>query len=126
MANPSIKSRNFLLIIGFGLALVFGIIYVQNVQISKEVKSARVAEFMIATFAARDIFKGQIVTRDMLVTKKTDCKYIPGDGLWNPQIAIGKVCKYDLKKGDLMCTHHFGLYKFDKELLRKWPPLPRI
>ncbi len=122
MTNPAIKSKKSLTIIGFGLAVAFGIIYVQNLRISKANESAPKLEIANATFATRDISQGQKVTSDMVVSKKIDSKYFPGDGIWTSQIAIGKICKYDLKKGDLICTHHFGLGKFDKDLYRKWPP----
>ena len=122
MTNTAIKSKKSLIIIGFGLAVAIGIIYVQSLRISKVNESAPTMEIANATFATRDISKGQKVTSDMVVSKKIDSKYFPGDGIWTSQIAIGKICKYNLKKGDLICTHHFGIGKFDKVLERKWPP----
>ncbi len=89
---------------------------------SKPISTARPAETRIIGFARQDISKGTVLTANMLRMSRVDVKEIPGDGLWHPGIVLGRTTKYDLKKGEPICLHHFGLDKFDPEILKKWPP----
>jgi len=66
----------------------------------------RSAETMVmVVFATQNIERGQVIGASVLEARQMDAARRPADAVNTVKDAVGKVAKYGIVKGQLVCTH---------------------